>query len=66
MRKLKKVIRLNYRTHIWELSFELEPVSSNAIMRHISRSATRDGRFQSYLALGGPAWLHDRLLREAA
>ena len=25
----------------------------------------RDGRFQSYLALGGPAWLHERLMREA-
>lgn len=26
---------------------------------------SRDGRFQSYLALGGPSWFHDRIARKA-
>lgn len=47
------------------LSWETEDPKANSIVRDISRSVLRDGRFQSYLALGGPAWLHDRLAREA-
>ncbi|XP_013700365.2 uncharacterized protein LOC106404171 [Brassica napus] len=47
------------------VAFELETVSSNQIAREIANSVLRDGRFQSYLALGGPAWLHQRILRDA-
>ena len=47
------------------IAFELESYSSNQIAREIAKSVLRDGRFQSYLALGGPAWLHQRILREA-
>lgn len=48
------------------VSFECEKVSANSIARDISKSVMRDGRLQSYFALGGSAWLHQRLLREAA
>lgn len=47
------------------LTFELEAQSSNAIACDIAKSVLRDGRFQSYLALGGPSWLHDRLENES-
>ncbi|XP_018463466.1 uncharacterized protein LOC108834634 [Raphanus sativus] len=46
------------------VAFETESVSANGIARDIARSVLRDGRFQSYLVLGGPSWLHDRLARE--
>lgn len=46
------------------ISWELEALNANNIVREISKSVLRDGRFQSYLALGGPAWLHDRLAQE--
>ncbi|KAL0650114.1 hypothetical protein Bca4012_092805 [Brassica carinata] len=46
--------------------FEEEQVSTNSIARDIAKSVLRFGQFQSYLALGGPAWLHERLYREAA
>ena len=46
--------------------FEAESILSNQIAREIARSVLRDGRFNSYLALGGPAWLHHRILREAS
>lgn len=44
--------------------FEGEKISANGIARDIARSVLRDGKFQSYLALGGPSWLHERLARE--
>ncbi|CAN6989042.1 unnamed protein product, partial [Brassica rapa subsp. trilocularis] len=47
------------------VSFEEENISANLIARDIAKSVLRDGRFQSYLAMGGPAWLHERLHREA-
>ncbi|KAL0648407.1 hypothetical protein Bca4012_046698 [Brassica carinata] len=37
-----------------------------AIAREIAESILRNGHFQSYLALGGPAWLHQRILTEVA
>ncbi|CAN6838431.1 unnamed protein product [Brassica oleracea var. botrytis] len=46
-------------------SFEEERVSANLIARDVAKSVLRDGRFHSYLAMGGPAWLHERLRREA-
>lgn len=44
------------------ISFEEERVSENLIARdiYIAKSVLRDGRFQSYLAMAGPAWLHER------
>ncbi|CAN7127103.1 unnamed protein product [Brassica rapa subsp. narinosa] len=44
------------------IMFEVEIVLNNSIARNIAKSVLRDGRLQSYLALGRPAWLHDRLL----
>ncbi|WZZ86030.1 hypothetical protein YC2023_114609 [Brassica napus] len=45
--------------------FEQESLISNSIVRGIARSVLRDGRFQSYLALDGPAWLHNMIQDEA-
>ncbi|KAF3532082.1 hypothetical protein DY000_02036862 [Brassica cretica] len=47
------------------VAFETESIGSNKIVREIAKSVLRDGRFQSYLALGGPAWLHHLINREA-
>lgn len=44
--------------------FEEEQVGAHSIAREIAKSVTRDERFQSYLALKGPSWLHDRIARE--
>lgn len=47
------------------VSFEEEKVSANGIARDIAKSVLKDGGFQSFLALGGPAWLirsYERLL----
>ena len=46
------------------LKFECAKATSNGIARDIAKSVLRDGRYQSYLALGGPSWLHDRIWRE--
>ncbi|CAF2099875.1 unnamed protein product [Brassica rapa] len=40
-------------------------MKTNFIARDISRSVLRDGRYRTYLALGGPAWLHNRIRNEA-
>ncbi|XP_009127418.1 uncharacterized protein LOC103852254 [Brassica rapa] len=48
------------------IAFETETVVSNGDAREIAKSVLRDGRFQSYLALGGPAWLHQQILRDAS
>ena len=47
------------------VAFETESIGSNKIVREIAKSVLRDGMFQSYLALGGPAWLHHLINREA-
>ena len=47
------------------LEFEGEKVVANGVARDIAKSVLRDGRFQSYLAMGGPSWLHDRIARDA-
>ncbi|XP_018473662.1 uncharacterized protein LOC108844873 [Raphanus sativus] len=54
------------RESFQSVEFEHESQSTNIIARDIARSVLRDGRFRSYMALGGPAWLHDRIQREAA
>lgn len=46
--------------------FEEEFPEANSIAREIAKSILRDDRFQSYLALGGPSWLQDRIARETA
>ncbi|WZZ86663.1 hypothetical protein YC2023_115242 [Brassica napus] len=45
--------------------FEVEGMGNTSFARDIAKSVLRDGRYQSYLALGGPVWLHDCLLRES-
>ncbi|WZZ39620.1 hypothetical protein YC2023_035879 [Brassica napus] len=54
-------IPLSSHLCIWGLTFIN---IMNGIVREIAKSVLRDGRFQSYLALRGPSWLHDRLARE--
>nr|VDD24405.1 unnamed protein product [Brassica oleracea] len=62
---LQKISSLCARLRL--VAFEAESSSSNQIAREIAKSSVlRDGHFQSYLALGGAAWLHQRILREAA
>ncbi|XP_018453887.1 uncharacterized protein LOC108825041 [Raphanus sativus] len=48
------------------VAFETESAHSNMVAREISKSVLRDGRFQFYLALGGPALLHHLIVREAS
>lgn len=45
---------INLRSCFVAVSFEEEKVGTNGIARDIAKSVLRDGRFQSYLALGGP------------
>ena len=59
---LQQVIKLKEKFTMVVL--EEEKIVTNGIAREIARSVLRDGRFQSYLAMGGPSWLHDRLARE--
>ncbi|XP_010451797.1 PREDICTED: uncharacterized protein LOC104733977 [Camelina sativa] len=40
--------------------------TANKVAMAIAKSVTRDGRFQSYLSLGGPSWLHDQVRDEAS
>ncbi|KAG7558954.1 Ribonuclease H domain [Arabidopsis thaliana x Arabidopsis arenosa] len=49
-----------------EVSFHLSSPKANTLARDIACSVTKEGRFTSYLALGGPSWLHDRIERERA
>lgn len=48
------------------VAFETETVASKKVAREIAKSVLRDGRFQSYLALAGPAWLRHQIQREAS
>ncbi|XP_018463416.1 uncharacterized protein LOC108834582 [Raphanus sativus] len=59
---LQQVIQLKEKFQT--ITFEDEKVAANGIARDIARSVLRDGRFQSYLAMGGPSWLHDKIARE--
>ena len=54
------------RSSFLSVSFKVEKVGANLIARDIARSVMRDGCLHSYLALGGPAWLHNRIIREAS
>lgn len=47
-----------------DVSFQLSPPKANSLARDIAGSVTKEGRFSSYLALGGPAWLHTRIEEE--
>ena len=58
--KIKEV-----RSGFDSVTFEQKSTYSNSIARDIARSVTQDGRFHSYLALGGPVWLHNRIQEEA-
>ncbi|KAF3608395.1 hypothetical protein DY000_02049503 [Brassica cretica] len=53
------------RDQFHSVVFEGEKIETNKIARDIAKSVVRNGLFQSYLSLGGPAWLHNRLQREA-
>ena len=54
---------VNFKEVFESLVFEGEKVSANGIPRDIAKIVLRDGRFHSYLAFGGPSWLHDRIAR---
>ncbi|WZZ52414.1 hypothetical protein YC2023_052521 [Brassica napus] len=40
------------------------PTLTSLEMSPKTKSVLRDGRFQSYLAMGGPSWLHDLIQTE--
>lgn len=46
-------------------SFRTSSPKANSIARDIGRIVTNEGRFSSYLALGGPVWLHNRIEEES-
>ncbi|KAG2328332.1 hypothetical protein Bca52824_011060 [Brassica carinata] len=48
------------------IEFEIESRTSNMVAREILTSVLRDGRFRSYLAMGGLSWLHDLIHTEAS
>ncbi|XP_006285151.2 putative protein phosphatase 2C-like protein 45 [Capsella rubella] len=52
------------RRTMGEISFKLSAVTANLVARDIAKSVTKDGRLTSYLALGGPAWLQERIVQE--
>ncbi|KAG7588389.1 Reverse transcriptase zinc-binding domain [Arabidopsis suecica] len=54
--KIQQVIRV-----MREVSFHLSSPKANSLARDIACSVTLEGRFTSYLARGGPAWLHNRI-----
>ncbi|XP_020870665.1 uncharacterized protein LOC110225387 [Arabidopsis lyrata subsp. lyrata] len=47
-----------------KIVFKVSSTKANAIARAIAASVTSDGRGQSYLASGGPAWLFSRIEEE--
>ncbi|KAG7545626.1 hypothetical protein ISN44_As12g010680 [Arabidopsis suecica] len=49
-----------------EVRFNLSSPKANVLARAIACSVTKEGRFTSYLALGGPAWLQERIARESS
>ncbi|KAG7572529.1 hypothetical protein ISN44_As09g008890 [Arabidopsis suecica] len=54
--KIQQVIRV-----MREVSFHFSSPKANSLAKDIACSVTREGRFTSYLARGGPAWLHNRI-----
>ncbi|XP_020875872.1 uncharacterized protein LOC110227082 [Arabidopsis lyrata subsp. lyrata] len=62
----------NWLTQIHEVAAAFESctfrhiaTNANLIARSISRSVIRDRRFQSYIALGEPSWLHNQVFEES-
>ncbi|EFH44688.1 hypothetical protein ARALYDRAFT_915690 [Arabidopsis lyrata subsp. lyrata] len=47
-----------------DVRFKISSPKANTLAKAIACSVTRDGRFNSYLASGGPAWLHTRIEEE--
>ncbi|KAG7536410.1 Reverse transcriptase domain [Arabidopsis suecica] len=47
-----------------DVKFKISSPKANTLAKAIACSVTRDGRFNSYLASGGPAWLHTRIEEE--
>ncbi|KAF2534620.1 hypothetical protein F2Q70_00029446 [Brassica cretica] len=45
---------------------EVVNVTTNRGAEKIAVSVTKDGRFQSYIARGGPSWLNDTILEDAS
>lgn len=48
------------------ISFDVEKLTGNSIAIDFAKRMMCDGRFNSYLPLGGPSWLHDQIQRETA
>ncbi|KAG7588456.1 hypothetical protein ISN44_As07g007890 [Arabidopsis suecica] len=49
---------------MWDVTFQISSPKANSLARNIVSSVTREGRFNSYMAIGGPAWLHNRIEEE--
>ncbi|KAG7583258.1 Reverse transcriptase domain [Arabidopsis suecica] len=47
-----------------DVGFKISSPKANSLAKDIACSVVRDGRYNSYIARGGPAWLHDRIEEE--
>ncbi|KAG7567744.1 Ribonuclease H domain [Arabidopsis thaliana x Arabidopsis arenosa] len=47
-----------------QIVFKVSSTKANSVARDIAVSVTREGRTRSYLARGGPMWLHSRIEEE--
>ncbi|CDY31203.1 BnaC03g46880D [Brassica napus] len=65
LRSLKD-LRLETVSIGFAVTFQVESRGSNKVATEIAKSVLRDGQLQSYLALGGPSWLHDLIQTEVA
>ncbi|KAG7543484.1 Reverse transcriptase domain [Arabidopsis thaliana x Arabidopsis arenosa] len=59
LNKISQVIQV-----MRDVKFKISSPKANTLARDIACSVTREGRFNSYLAAGGPAWLHERIEEE--
>ncbi|KAL1205026.1 putative protein phosphatase 2C-like protein 45 [Cardamine amara subsp. amara] len=51
-------------TEVHGFCFVVSQPQVNSVARDIAQSITRDGRFRSYLSIGGPAWLQSWIREE--
>lgn len=56
---------INALQYFQEWSLEHVAPERNRVAQVIATSVTRDHRYQSYVATGGPRWLNDCIRREA-
>ncbi|CAH8256651.1 unnamed protein product [Arabidopsis lyrata] len=60
----KDSIRFMWIHVMRDVTFQISSPKANSLARNIVSSVTREGRFNSYMAIRGPAWLHNRIEEE--